>query len=188
MLDNAEWHDYPTTLVGFAGTVFALILAARGIRLSQGVPKEGKSLTEREARYRFIDSAAVTFELLASALFALFATIPQRSVFFVGFTLFLAAAGIGVVIATVVIFFQAIDEAKWNGFDWFWMAASILPFGCYVVTAIIWLDWPWRHLPPVVLVAVATWLAISGSMQAIWWYVSVWRKEDVQSSLQPTNH
>lgn len=169
--DGADWGSYLDGVATFAGTVFALVLAARQIRGPLGENPEPKV-----SWARLVDSVAVTAELAAAASLALLYEIRESALFMAAGTV-IALAGLCLSVASLVLYLEsglAFKPGEWfnditQGFG------NLLPFLCYVVALLYALRVigfgagdTWGY------VSAVSWLTFSGVVQSILWYSSMW--------------
>lgn len=183
MIDTGDWQGYLANLAQIAGTMFALVVAARGLVIGIG-RSPNKTVGARERSYVLLDSVSSTYELAAAALLALLAGMPKAHLFLAVLPMLVAALGIGLVVVMWSAVWIAHKEIKANKKVWreAWIQAllSLLPFACYGVCFVVWLSeafgiWKWSTGWGEDLMALAiTWLTISGILQAIWWYMKTW--------------
>lgn len=199
MIDTGAWQDYLDGFASMAGTLFALVVAARGLVI--GIGTLTRQPGERHRGYLLFDSVASTYELAAAALLALFARMPAKSYWFLGvLPLFVATLGVGLVVGGWISVLLAWDdlkssESRTEGL--MQAVLSILPTLCYLACFRIWLAgtfgiwrWPRGWMPPADALGLAvSWLTVSGTLQAIWWYRKTWdaqlsRKRDVSAGAE----
>ena len=184
-----NWEPYFLGLAAFAGTVFAVTLAARQI-----VPHAFMPTTQSDALHSDAtlvakwDSVAVTYELAASAMFAI-AVIIRGSFTASGLVVLAAALG-GCLIyrhgrAYLKLRRSGTENLTWK--DDAWASANVLPLSAYVLTAslFVWGDF-FGHASAELLAAAITWLTLSGTYQAVAWYERSWAKPPVaKEALSP---
>lgn len=172
--DATDWTAFLSGLSAFAGTLFALVLAARQIR-----GPAGETAPRRTARAYYIDSIAVTTELGAAASLALLVTI-EATILFSVFVALIALVGITLATATAVAWSQAAGDFWPDRWATIRVAALIvgngLPITCYVVVSLyatraLSIDSAmWGYA------AAVAWLTFSGTFQAVLWYARIWER------------
>lgn len=187
MVGAGIWQDYLDNFAAMAGTLFALVLAARGLLI--GIGGAGARREEGGRWYQVLDGISSTYELAAAALLALFAGAPVRAFRFItALPLFVAALGVVLIVATWVCLFAA-----WRKFTKAWSrvegvfqsALCLLPAACYLACFRVWFpdlfgtwQWPRAWIAPESAVALAvSWLTVSGTVQAIWWNAITWHAQ-----------
>lgn len=199
------WHDYLDNFAAMAGTLFALVLTARGLLAGVGVAAEN-----RERWYQVLDGVSSTYELAAAALFALFAGVPAN----VGtptihvndvavrplaaFAMLVAVLGITLTITTWISFALAWPHiSKWTRAEGAAQSVfGLLPLVCYLVCLGLWLAdlsglrlWPQSWIDSESAIAVVvSWLTISGTIQAVVWSGKTWHRQlSPESSTTPSS-
>jgi hypothetical protein len=169
-MSTVPWDSFFTGLAGFGGVVFAITLAARQL--------SGRDLAQEklsESRTRLWDSMAVTFELAAAAFFAILFSVRAAPIF---------VGVVGTAVAVVGLILNAIYLSRFvrlhrlrrqsrGEIAFAWM--SVLPVAAYVTAAITL----WFGAEPILLfTAAVTWLVLSGTLQAMLWYLRSWDLPD----------
>jgi archaellum biogenesis protein FlaJ (TadC family) len=169
--NEPDWGAYLGGLAAFAGTLFALVLAARQIR---------KPLVEnphpKVSRAYLVDSIAVTVELGAAASLAVLYEIKESLLFSIAVVV-VALSGVGLSLASAVTYAKARDHFRDD--EKFGIVlqgvGNVLPLACYVVSALYAVrvfdmdsGETWGYA------AAVSWLTLSGVVQSIWWYSRIW--------------
>jgi hypothetical protein len=184
---GSDWSAYLSGVAAFAGTLFALVLAARQIR--------GRLLEDPHPsalRAKFVDSIAVTVELGAAAALALLYEI-RLSVLFSFAVAIVAIFGLSLSAASATAYAEAIhrgaytDSPKGDRRNAGLQAlGNLLPAACYVVALLYAFrivqfgedrDWGFA--------AAVSWLTFSGIVQSILWYTRIWDREKRPTSVSP---
>lgn len=171
-MSSVDWSAYLVGLSAIAGTLFALVLAARQIRGSLRAPSDNAA-----RRYYLFDSISVTVELGIAALLAALSPIGGSFVF--TFFAMLATSSGAVAVSLVLVNWVRARRAGQLQNDrgqTIQAIGNILPLTCYAVAfafavGILSLGTDWVQL----YAGVVTWLVFSGAFQAIVWYASMWR-------------
>jgi hypothetical protein len=173
-----DWGAYLSGTAAFAGTLFALVLAARQIR---GPQVENQHRSESWAY--LVDSIGVTVELGAAAALALLFEIEESTLFSVAVVL-VALCGATLSFASASCLFKAVGDGAFNPDrtldKWIALAQAVLnvlPLTCYTVAILYALrilhfgSGTWGYA------AVVSWLTFSGVVQSIVWYARIWHRE-----------
>ena len=180
-MDDA-WHSYLTGIASFAGTLFALVLAARQLR--SPIPVGGSS--PAVGRAHLVDSIAVTVELGAAAALSLLYTLEQTPLFSWAAGL-VAACGIGLCLSSGLAYAVALKRGAFSGRARVEAVVqcigNLLPLTCYVVAMLYALGLLTFGGPRTWAYATAvSWLTFSGIVQAIWWYARMWERSTSTST------
>lgn len=175
-----DWGAYLGGVAAFAGTLFALVLAARQIR---GPLVENPR--PRVSRAYLTDSIAVTVELGAAASFALLYAIEASTLFSVAAAV-VAVCGIALSVASAITYYVARGDYRGNEKRGALLqgVGNVLPLSCYVVILLYALrifqfddqvtsgfdEGTWGYA------AAVSWLCFSGIIQSIWWYARIWER------------
>jgi hypothetical protein len=162
----SETRDFLVALAGYAGTVFAITLAARTIS-----PHREAKESPLHNRTRLWDSVSVTFELAAAALIALLFLVARSwlAEFYVSLVLLTGLALYGLFAVSFWKLWRSGEKVPKSEHVWAW--TSILPSVAYVLIALgLWVP----GFDTQLTTAAITWLAFSGTIQALFWYVSSW--------------
>lgn len=169
-----DWASYLDGVAVFAGTLFALVLAARQLRrplLHSRHPTVSRA-------YLF-DSISVTVELGAAAALALLYDV-HSSQFFTWAVCVLALGGFCLSLISLMLYVVAITgkhiAAGWERAGAIAQAiTNVFPMACYFFAALYALrvfhftvDQTWGY------VALVSWLCFSGIIQSIVWYSRIW--------------
>ncbi len=185
--EGLNWDAYLGGIAAFAGTLFALVLAARQIR---GPVDE--EVAPEVIRAYFLDSIAVTVELGMAALLAVLVTIEKSLLFSIA-TCALAVVGAALSLTSAVGWWLALGELKdgWRkAAAWGQGLGNILPLACYGVAVFYALsvfrfdEAAWGYA------AVVSWLTFSGAVQSVLWYARIWAKPSlasVERALKPND-
>lgn len=177
-----DWDAYFGGLAAFAGTLFALVLAARQIR-GPLVEKPHPSVS----RAYLADSIAVTVELGAAASLAVLYEI-ERSLLFSLAVGVVAVCGMALSLTTAVAYAAAGRQGQFSGREKFAAllqgAGNVLPLICYVAALLYALRILQFGRGTWVYAAAVSWLTFSGIIQSIWWYARIWEKERPSSSAE----
>jgi len=176
-----DWDAYLSGLAAFAGTLFALVLAARQIR---GPLAENPHPSV--SRAYLVDSIGVTVELGAAASLAVLYEIEQ-SLLFSWAVGVVAVCGMALSLTTAVAYAAAGGLGQFSGREKFGALlqglGNVLPLTCYVVALLYALGilhfddgGTWGYA------AAVSWLTFSGIIQSIWWYARIWERERPSSS------
>lgn len=173
-----DWEAYFGGVAAFAGTLFALVLAARQIRRPL-VEDPHKDVSQAY----LLDSIAVTVELGAAAAFAVLFAIREE-VFFSYAAAVVAVCGIAASGAAPLWFFRVRshlnDSAKsYARLQWL----SVVPIACYAFVLLYALRSPQAaNSGESWYAAAVSWLCFSGTVQAIWWYARMWSRAESSES------
>ena len=162
-------------MAGFAGTLFALVLAARQVR-----GRLDEDPAPAVSRALLFDSIGVTVELGAAACLGLLYGIRGSHLFCFA-VVAVALAGVALSCLSATFYLVAFRSGHF-GNTWkarlgpyAQAAGNILPLACYVVVSlygfrIIRFDdhSEWGYA------AAVSWLVVSGVFQAIYWYARIW--------------
>jgi hypothetical protein len=181
MSSGPDWAGYFGGLSAFAGTLFALVLAARQIRrpVDQD-PHPGVS------RAYLIDSIAVTVELGAAASLALLYEI-EKSALFAWAAGLVALCGIALSLGSAAGYVNAGRQGLFQGKERYGAAfqgvGNLFPLTCYVVALLYALRvFSFDGGGAAGYAAAVSWLVFSGVIQSIWWYARIWERESQSRS------
>lgn len=180
-MSSVDWSAYLVGLSAIAGTLFALVLAARQIR---GSLRTTDNAAVRS--YYLFDSISVTVELGIAALLAALSLIGGSAVF-TFFAVIATSSGVVAVALVLVSWVRArrAGQLQNDRRQTLQAVGNILPLTCYLVAfafavGILSLGSDWVQL----YAGVVTWLVFSGAFQAIVWYASMW--DNTKADADPT--
>ncbi|MBF4622253.1 hypothetical protein [Clavibacter sp. VKM Ac-2542] len=175
------WTAFYSAMAGFAGTLFAITVAARTI----GSHRENEE-TRRQNWTRFFESLAVIYELAAATVFAISAgvrgTIPATVT-----GVFVAGVGILLYVAYCIAFLRRRGIAdRHSNLEWLFLAIAAFPMLAYLFVIIYFLDMPLSICLGQVCVSPADltdiwfplsiiYLVASGVVQTLVFYVRNWK-------------